>query len=55
MSLTWFLFVLAVLLGIAAWMVFVWSVKTGQLDDADATAARMLELEEEDLAEGGTR
>ena len=49
LGLTWFLFALALLLGLTAWLVFVWSVRTGQFDDPDGTAQRMLELEEQDL------
>ena len=48
MNLTWFLFALTVVLGFTAWMVFVWSVRSGQFKDTEATAQRMLELEERD-------
>ena len=51
LSVIWFLFLIAVVLGIAAWMVFLWSVRTGQFTDTEKTAARMLELDPEDDAE----
>lgn len=54
LSVLWFLFLIAVVLGIAAWMVFLWSVRSGQFTDAEETAARMLELDPEDDPEGRT-
>jgi cbb3-type cytochrome oxidase maturation protein len=44
-SLTWFLFLLCLVMGLAAWTVFYWSVRTGQFRDAEAAAAEMLELD----------
>ena len=49
LSVLWFLFLIAVVLGIAAWLVFLWSVRSGQFADTEETAARMLELERQDL------
>ena len=51
-SVLWFLFLIAVVLGVGAWMVFLWSVRSGQFTDSEETAARMLELEEQDDPEG---
>jgi len=48
----WFLFLIAVVLGIAAWLVFLWSVRSGQMKDAEETAARMLELDASDDSQG---
>lgn len=48
----WFLFLIAVVLGIAAWLVFLWSVRSGQLEDTEQTAARMLELDDPEGGEG---
>ena len=48
LSVLWFLFLIAVVLGIGAWMVFLWSVRSGQFTDAEETAARMLELDPSD-------
>lgn len=52
LSVLWFLFLIAVVLGIAAWLVFLWSVRSGQFKDAEETAARMLELDAPDENEG---
>jgi cbb3-type cytochrome oxidase maturation protein len=49
-SLTWFLFLLCLVMGLAAWTVFYWSVRTGQFRDAEAAAAEMLELDQLDGA-----
>lgn len=37
------LVVLSLLLGIAAWLVFVWSVKKGEFDDIERPKYRMLD------------
>jgi cbb3-type cytochrome oxidase maturation protein len=42
MSLTWSLFLVCFFMGIAAWLVFWWSVRTGQFQEAEVTAAEML-------------
>ena len=52
LSVLWFLFLIAVVLGFAAWMVFLWSVRSGQFTHTEETAARMLELEEQGDPEG---
>lgn len=51
MSLTWFLFLLCLIMGLAAWLVFWWSVRTGQFQEADQAAAEMLELDRLDGTE----
>lgn len=48
MSLPWFLFLLCLLMGLGAWLVFWWSVRTGQFQEADGAAAEMLELDRAD-------
>ena len=50
MSLTWALFLLCLTMGLSAWLVFWWTVRSGQLQNAELTAAEMLEL---DLLEDG--
>jgi hypothetical protein len=45
-SLTWALFLLCLTMGLSAWLVFWWTVRTGQLQNAELTAAEMLELDE---------
>ena len=42
MSLTWVLFLLCFFMGLAAWLVFWWSVRTGQFQEAEQAAADML-------------
>gem|GEM_PF-6014068 len=43
MSLPWFFFLLCLSMGLAAWTVFWWTVRSGQLKDPEAVAAEMLE------------
>ena len=42
-SVIWWIFALCLLMGLAAWLVFAWSIRTGQFDDPDAVAEAMLE------------
>jgi cbb3-type cytochrome oxidase maturation protein len=51
---TWYLFFLCVSIALAAWMVFIWAVRTGQFKDMEGTAEDMLLLDdrEEALPEG---
>ncbi|MBI5055185.1 MAG: cbb3-type cytochrome oxidase assembly protein CcoS [Nitrospirae bacterium] len=39
----YFLIVLSIILGIGAWLFFMWAVKSGQYDDAERPKHRMLE------------
>lgn len=41
------LIILSLALGLAAWLGFVWSVKSGQYDDPEGPKYRMLDDEEE--------
>jgi cbb3-type cytochrome oxidase maturation protein len=41
------LIILSLALGLAAWLGFVWSVRSGQYDDPEGPKYRMLEDEEE--------
>ena len=43
-----FLIFLSIILGIGAWLFFIWSVKSGQYDDPEGPKYRMLEDEDED-------
>ena len=43
MSLPWFFFLLCLSMGLAAWTVFWWTVRSGQLKDPEAVAGEMLE------------
>ena len=50
----WSVFLLIILTlcaGFAAWMFFLWAVKSGQYDDIEGPKYRMLEDEEEDEEE----
>lgn len=51
MSLTWYLFLLCLVMGLGAWLVFWWSVRTGQFQEAENAAAEMLELDRLDGTE----
>jgi len=42
-----FLVILSLLLGIGAWLVFIWSVRSGQYDDMEGPKYRMLDEEED--------
>lgn len=46
------LVVLSLLLGIAAWLVFVWSVKKGEFDDIERPKYRMLDDDEPPVRSG---
>ncbi|GAO01992.1 cbb3-type cytochrome oxidase assembly protein CcoS [Anaeromyxobacter sp. PSR-1] len=42
-----FLIVLSLSLGVAAWLFFLWSVKSGQYDDPEGPKYRMLDDDDE--------
>jgi cbb3-type cytochrome oxidase maturation protein len=44
----WMLFAVAGCMATAAWFVYVWAVRTGQFQDVEGTAERMLENEGRD-------
>ncbi len=43
-----FLIVLSLALGVAAWLFFLWSVKSGQYEDPEGPKYRMMEDEDEE-------
>ncbi len=43
---TYFLIFIVFFLGFAAWLLFVWAVKSGQFDDPEAPKYRMLDDED---------
>jgi cbb3-type cytochrome oxidase maturation protein len=45
---TGLLVVLSLVIGVAAWLLFLWSVRSGQMDDVEAPKHRMLDDEEEE-------
>jgi len=46
-----FLIVISLALGLAAWLAFLWSVRSGQYDDPEGPKYRMLEDEEDEPEE----
>lgn len=47
-----FLIVSSLSLGLAAWLFFVWSVRSGQYDDPEGPKYRMLDDEDDDRTHG---
>lgn len=45
---TFFLIFIVFFLGFAAWLLFVWAVKSGQFEDPEAPKYRMLDDDDED-------
>ncbi|MCG8376201.1 MAG: cbb3-type cytochrome oxidase assembly protein CcoS [Chlorobiales bacterium] len=45
---TYFLIFIVFFLGFAAWLLFVWAVKSGQFEDPEAPKYRMLDDDDED-------
>jgi cbb3-type cytochrome oxidase maturation protein len=43
LSSTIVLLILSAFLGLAAWLIFIWAVKKGQMDDIEAPKYRMLD------------
>jgi cbb3-type cytochrome oxidase maturation protein len=50
-SLAFFFFLLCLSMGLAAWTLFWWSVRSGQLKDPEAVTAEMLQNDELDGTE----
>ena len=50
MTLGWMLFAVSALLGLAAWLVYLWAVRTGQFHDIEEPARRMVAADSEDGA-----
>ena len=47
MSSTFYLIGIGLFVGFAAWLLFIWAVKSGQFDDAEAPKYRMLDDDDE--------
>ena len=47
MSTTFYLIGIGFFVGIAAWFLFIWAVKSGQFDDPEAPKYRMLDDDDE--------
>jgi cbb3-type cytochrome oxidase maturation protein len=50
-----FLIFLSLALGVAAWLFFVWTVKSGQYEDPEGPKYRMLEDDEDEKPRGGSK
>lgn len=50
-----FLIVLSLALGLAAWLFFMWTVKSGQYDDPEGPKYRMLDDDEGEAPPAGKR
>lgn len=48
-----FLILVAFLLGLAFWLIFIWSARSGQYDDLEGPKYRMLEDEDEEEEKEG--
>lgn len=46
---------LSLALGVAAWLFFVWTVKSGQYEDPEGPKYRMLEDDEDGTPRGGSK
>jgi len=46
------LIILSLCVGIAAWLIFIWSVKKGEYDDVERPKYRMLDDNDESVREG---
>jgi cbb3-type cytochrome oxidase maturation protein len=49
----YFLIFLTIILGAAAWLIFLWAVKSGQYDDPEGPKYRMLDDDEEEKEQQG--
>ncbi|MCX6179836.1 MAG: cbb3-type cytochrome oxidase assembly protein CcoS [Chlorobiales bacterium] len=49
MSSTFFLIGIGFFISIAAWLLFIWAVKSGQFDDPEAPKFRMLDDDDEPI------
>jgi len=50
-----FLIVLSLALGVAAWLFFMWTVKSGQYEDPEGPKYRMLDDDRDEPRDGGPR
>lgn len=44
----YFLIIISIAMGIGAWLWFLWSIKSGQMDDPEGPKYRMLEDDDEE-------
>lgn len=55
MSTMYMLILITIVVGIAAWLLFLWAVKSGQYDDTEGPKYRMLEDDDEETPENGKK
>ena len=48
MTLQWMLFAVAALMGMSAWLVYLWAVRNGQFKDVEAPARNLLSQDAKD-------
>jgi cbb3-type cytochrome oxidase maturation protein len=48
LALEWMLFALAALMGLGAWLVYLWAVRDGQFKNVEEAAQRLLEQDARD-------
>ena len=51
LSVIWWIFMVCLLMGVGAWLVFWWSIKSGQFDDPEQVAQDMLEQDQQEWVE----
>ena len=49
LSVIWWIFLVCLTMGVGAWLVFWWSIRSGQFDDPEAPAAEMLEHDKQEF------
>ena len=54
MSSTFYLIGIGLFVGFAAWLLFIWAVKSGQFDDPEAPKYRMLDDDDEPAKQAKT-
>lgn len=50
MSVLWWIFLVCLVMGLCFWMLFAWSIRSGQFDDPDRVAEEMLEHDRDEYA-----
>jgi cbb3-type cytochrome oxidase maturation protein len=48
MSVIWWIFLVCLVMGLGAWLVFTWSIKSGQYDDVERAARDLLEQDRQE-------
>ena len=48
MSVIWWIFLVCLVMGLGAWLVFTWSIKSGQYDDVERAARDLLDQDRQE-------